>query len=356
MKPRKRYGSILFVVLAACTGSGGEMSGTSRAGQGADSSKEGALSGADVDKTSRRDEISYKVRTNKVCPDGGAENRVEPDEARLERLRAEPIVGARLISGRTLSLKVELKNGDVAVFKPILKNDSRAPREVAVFRLSGLLDVAVVPLSTMRSVPLDPLVRLLNQQSPKRAAELLEEAFTDEKGRVPGAIIQWIFGLDPSGLEKIGGRIAIKKWLASARPLKGDPRMASNAADMIAFDYLIGNWDRFSGGNVFVSASGFQFVLLDHNGSLAPWSDRQQRKMEKLLAQTHRFPAGLIKRVRDLKAENIERSMAAEPWNENHPLMTPEEIDLLLARRDRLIAHVDRLIRIHGKDAALPFP
>ncbi len=278
-------------------------------------------------------------------------------EAHLAKLRSASVVGARPISSRTLSLKVWLEGGIKAVFKPLRARDKRAPREVAVYRMSRLLGVGIVPASSMRQFPLHLLVSLTKKQHPEEAATLADTASTDNRGAVQGAIIEWIEDLDSNRLEEIGGRRAIRSWLAPARKtIDKEPPLAANAAAMIAFDYVMGNWDRFSGGNVFASASGNDLVLLDHNASFAPWSDRQKERMEKLLARTERFPASLITRLRNLAPSVIETALAAEPWHEKNKLLNDSDIKLLLGRRDRLIEHVDKLIALHGEGAVLPFP
>ncbi|MCP4600560.1 MAG: hypothetical protein GY847_08525 [Proteobacteria bacterium] len=273
----------------------------------------------------------------------------------LDRLRSASVSQARLISNRTLSLKLWLNNGDKAVFKPMRKHDRRAVREVAVCRLARLLDVETVPLSTMRTLPLGLLVRLIKKNHPDEAIALQKTARTDEKANVQGAIIQWINGLDPNGFKNLGGRSKLMGWLALKKPNKKEAPIAASASAMIVFDYITGNWDRFSGGNFFLSPSGQGLVLLDHNSTFASWSDRQQKRMEKLLTRTERFPADLIQRIGRLTAESIESAIAEEPWHARHRLISEEEVELILSRRDRLVAHVNHLIGLHGEESVLAF-
>ncbi|MDJ0762378.1 MAG: hypothetical protein QNJ97_05260 [Myxococcota bacterium] len=279
-----------------------------------------------------------------------------PDDAsQLDRLRAEAVTSARLISGRTLSLKVWLQSGNSAVFKPIRRTDQRAGREVAAFRISRLLGIDGVPVSTMRKVPLHRLVALIEKRNPAEAKQLLKTADVDDRGNVSGAIIQWIEGLDPNGLKAVGGVAGIEKWLAPPRPMADEPSLAKSAAAMVVFDYLIGNWDRFSGGNLFLSQTG-GLVLLDHNGSFAPWSNRQQQRMRKRLSQTMRFSAALVECLRGLREEDVAVALAQEPHHLVAPLISAAEMALLFERRDRLLAHIDNLIERHGISSVLAFP
>ncbi len=274
----------------------------------------------------------------------------------LSELRTSPIVFARLISGRTLSLKLRLEKGVKAVFKPVRRGDWRAGREVAVFRLARLLGVEKVPPSTMREIPLHLLVRFIKNRNPEESAALEQTAYKDNKGLTQGAVIQWIDGLSPDHFKTLGGIGAIKKYLAPARIIEDCPPVAANVSAMIVFDYITGNWDRFSGGNIFVAANQSDLVLLDHNGTFAPWSDRQKKRMQKHLSETERFPAGLIHKLRELEAEDIERALSEEPWHSRRRLVSMDEVNLLLSRKDALLKHVDRLIRLHGEKAVLAFP
>ncbi|MCP4599790.1 MAG: hypothetical protein GY847_04490 [Proteobacteria bacterium] len=288
--------------------------------------------------------------------DAVSEKAETPKTDLLSELRASPVVFARLISGRTLSLKLRLEGDLKAVFKPVRRGDWRAGREVAVFRLARLLGVERVPTSTIREIPLHSLVRFIRNRNPEEATALEQTAYTDNKGLTRGAVIQWIDDLSPNHLETLGGIRAIKKCLAPARIKEDCPPIAANVSAMIVFDYVTGNWDRFSGGNIFVAANHSNLVLLDHNGTFAPWSDRQKKRMQKLLKETARFPVGLIRKLRALEAKDIEGALSEEPWHSRRRLVSLDEVGLLLSRKDTLLNHVDELIRLYGEEAVLAFP
>ena len=69
------------------------------------------------------------------------------------------------------------------------------------------------------------------------------------------------------------------------------------------------------------------------------------------------FPRGLIQRLRELTTDSLRAALAlpSDPIGLG-PLLTDEELSAVLARRDYVVAHVDRLIERYGEDAVLALP
>jgi hypothetical protein len=289
--------------------------------------------------------------TDKVKPvnASGSEDTV------IDKLGSGRVIRAIPISKRSLSLKLWLDNGIEAVFKPMLKNNRRAVHEVAVFKLARHLNVHFVPPSTIRSLPLRLLVRLIKKRSPEVGENLQQNAFVDNSGAVSGAVIHWVENLDSSHLKKMGGSSAFIKPLASINPSDNEDPLVKQASDMIVFDYVTGNWDRFSGGNLFVSPDGSELVLIDNNSTFAPWSKRQKNRMVGLLRQTTRFSARLIERLEKLTPENVDRVLSKAPKATSQKLLSSKEIDLVLHRRDSVLAHVAHLTAKYGRQKVLAF-
>lgn len=280
----------------------------------------------------------------------------EAIDAQLARLRGGRVVGARLISGRTLSCKLWFADGGRAVFKPILKNDRRPLHEVAAFRLARLLGVERMPLSTIGKLPLNSLIRLIEKRNPEEAERLATSARLDDRGFVAGALISWMDGLDADRFQALGGLERHLKQLSQSETEEKASALAGALSRLLVFDYITGNWDRFSGGNVFVGQGDAHFVLIDHNSAFARWSERQQKRMDGYLSRTERFSRHQMKDIETLARQTIIREMEAEPWHAREPLLSDIEIDLLLIRRDQIKMHVERLTGIHGQQAVLVFP
>jgi hypothetical protein len=198
-------------------------------------------------------------------------------------------------------------------------------------------------------------VSLLEKKSPEDARVLAEQALVNDRGQVAGAMIQWIKGLDRDGFRSLGGKKKLLQLLGISKAPAGETGLAREASAMIAFDFVIGNWDRFSGGNVFLDPNAEGFVLIDNNGTFAPWSRRQDSRMTKMLNGVQRFGAQLTESLARLDAAAVERALAVEPWHGEHRLLSTEEIEILLKRRDIIMAHVDRLALVHGRDSVLAF-
>jgi hypothetical protein len=308
-----------------------------------------------------KDESSPAV-DHTLEPVGNATEKEKPttpnrsENTLITKLRSGRVVHAIPISKRSLSLKLWLDNGVKAVFKPMLKHNRRAVHEVAVYKLASHLGVDIVPTSTMRSIPLHLLVRLIKKRSPEVAKKLLQNGLTDNKGAVSGAMIQWVDNLEASHLKEIGGSSALTKKLASINPLDDEPPLVEKASRMIVFDYVTGNWDRFSGGNLFVSTDGTELVLIDNNSTFALWSKRQNNRMVRLLTQTKRFSASLIEDLAKLNAGQMDHILAEEQGATTQSLLSSSEIKLLLHRRDTLISQVKQLIEEHGRQKIMTYP
>lgn len=261
-----------------------------------------------------------------------------------------------MLSPRSLSMKLRIRGGGIKVFKPLLKDDRRARYEAAAYLISHLLGATGVPPAVMTSLPLSLLQKRLAKDDEAVATRLAEQALLDDRQWISGAQIDWVTDIDPSGIKKHGGLPTLKKWLHPARPKEEyEPMLASSLSNAVAFDYLIGNWDRFSGGNLFINVMADRFVLLDHNASFSAWGDFRKKQMKTLLTTTERFSKSFIERIRRLEREEIELVLAEDPTHLDEPLLSKKQISSILKRRDELIAHVENLIRQKGRENVIVF-
>jgi hypothetical protein len=299
--------------------------------------------------------VAVVAKTDSGVVDAGGVNRVEEDPI-IRQLRLDKIVGVRPLASRTLSVRIKLESGGKAVFKPFCKGDKRARREVVAFILATHMGVGLVPRAVVRSVRLEMLALRLETQNLELATLLRDNAYVDEKGYVKGAIIEWVDDLDSAGLDSFGGTRGLKKMIVSEESPDFDHPLARSASRMAVFDYLIGNWDRFSGGNVFAARDGRSLVLIDHNGAFGAWSNRQNKKMSRLLEQTSHFSMDLIQRIRKFNSGDLSRVLAAETEYSAQRLLTSKEVELLFLRREAILSHVDRLASDGSKNKRLFFP
>ncbi len=297
----------------------------------------------------------------KTPPLSGPAKSVSPQEEPVAKETSETLVHGKVaylkpLSARSFSLKMTFENGKKAVFKPLLKDDFRARYEVAAYRMAKHLGIIGVPIAAMREMGLEFMALRLDKQSPDLGTELRARANPDGRGRVPGAMIEWIDDIDSKGFRDLGGKAEVMKWIAAGGPTVDAEPLVVHASRMVAFDYLIGNWDRFSGGNLYLAKGRPRLVLLDHNGSFHKWGDVRQQKMAALLKHLERFSKRFVKDINGLNNAEIEGLLAGDPWHGPHRLLTREEINLILQRRDALLTHISDLIRLRGEAAVLTFP
>lgn len=152
----------------------------------------------------------------------------------------------------------------------------------------------------------------------------------------------------PVVLRRVGGdQVSVQAWLEGG--LMESDRIAGDAAppsalrfrqqtqDMRAFDTLIGNVDRNT-GNILYDEDG-DFWLIDH--SRAFQRDDDTRYLDRVTG---------ISRSLFVRLQQLERDELMERLS---PPLTPSEVDWMLRRRDKLVAHINRLIEERGEEAVL---
>jgi hypothetical protein len=341
----ERLGLVVLLVVAGC----GEKTGSAVSDH---ASKENKISAVDTPK-----EAVPPPSTAPAPPFAEllrAKN--DGDERQIEVLSNGEVTFLKPLSARSFSLKLTLGHGAKAVFKPMLRDDFRARYEVAAYRMARHLGVDGLPVAVMRSLGLEFIALRLEKQNPAAAAELRKRANPDGRGRIAGAMIDWIDDIDPNGLSKVGGVKSVMRWISSKGPSLEQEPLAAQAATMVAFDYVIGNWDRFSGGNLFVAGERRRLVLLDHNGAFFRWADVRRQKMTALLGRLERLSRSFVNKIKLLDEKKIELALSGDPWHRSRGLLGEGEVSLVLQRRDELMRHVESLVRQRGEAAVLVFP
>ena len=250
------------------------------------------------------------------------------------------------VSSRSKSLRLMFAGGDSAIFKPLLKGDSSGRLEVAFFRLASLLGVHNVPVSVMRPIYPDRFERVLEAKGPETFSKFMDTVARDKKGRVWGAMIQWLKNLAPIGAEDGKGRLDVKQLFAdeSYRPLW------KNLSDVIILDYLLANWDRFSGGNLFRFSDSNELALIDHNEAFYRLNRRQKEMLTESLHAVPCVSSELVEKLRGLDEKLI--NSAIEETNWHGELLRAGEIRNILIRKDTLLAFIDdRITDAKGTDA-----
>ena len=122
--------------------------------------------------------------------------------------------------------------------------------------------------------------------------------------------------------------------------------MAREASRLIAWDVLIANWDRWSGGNTF--RVGQREVWLDNAAGFGRYAKEMQRKNEKPLVGVERFSRSLIGALSGVSEEQLRLALAPAR------LSRVQEQELMARRRD-LLRYVDELVAKYGIAEVLCF-
>ena len=128
-------------------------------------------------------------------------------------------------------------------------------------------------------------------------------------------------------------------------------------SNCVLFDYLIGNTDRWSGGNILALGKGGPLIFLDNAAGFTPW--RRDKTLDERLAPLCRFRAATVaalravgpaatpaRRLSALLADSLAGDALA-------PVIGQTQLSATDARLAALLDHVQRCIDTQGKDRVL---
>ena len=279
------------------------------------------------------------------------------DELLLERVRSQPILGMKLNKGgATLSFRVDLADGSRAAFKPAQTDLRTIPRkEVAAYRLNRLLGLNAVPPATPRLVSRDEILSHLHPDSVAELPRIRAETVFNPAGRTAGVVMYWVPGIKDSGLDTPEGIHESIQWLTQGQPIPVDKRaLAAQLSQLVVFDFLTSNPDRYSGGNIKTSADGSRLLFMDNTMSffIEPEGNEHTRS---ILHRTQRFSRQLYQALDRVTVPALEQVLAQASQDE-YQILTPSEIRAVVARRDLVRHHIDGLVASYGPRNVLVFP
>lgn len=257
----------------------------------------------------------------------------------------------RPIGTSSLTFQVDLAGRIDAAFKPESRMHPRGwLAEVAAYRIARELGLDDVPPAVVRSVDRGQLRRRFE---PGRDGLDVDEVSRDlvlTGTAVRGAFIYWVPGLLRSDLDSPEGIARWSAWLSHGGEIPDGQRpIARDLSNVLVFDYLIGNRDRWSGGNLSPTAEG-RIVIRDHNLAF-PYAlgEGVQQRMIESLTRTQRFSRTTIGRLVALD----EPALRAITRDEG--LLDARQVADVMERRATILSYVGALIEEHGRDAVLFF-
>ncbi len=276
----------------------------------------------------------------------------------LERALGEAApVSLKPVGTSSLTFRVDLVGPVDAAFKPASKTHPEGYRaEIAAFAIGRALGIPNVVPAVPRSFKLSELQGALRGRYQRRWPEL-ENAMLVRDGRVEGAAIYWLSDLRELGLDTEEGVERWSRWLSQDQPLSERDKskgLAAQISTMVCFDFLIANWDRFSGANAQGDRSESFVYFRDHNVAFTePLSSAHEAKLLARLKRVQRFSRGFVRQLKAQDAASLERTLNARGLK---GLLRPAQWAALAERRLTLLSYVAALIDFYGEDEVLPFP
>ena len=284
------------------------------------------------------------------------------DQALLAQLRESPLVAVKLNrGGSSLSLRADLENGSRAACKPNqVHMHSQPRREIAAYRVNRLLGLASVPPAIGRRFIAAEMADRFRPDKPRDRVRFLAEVVPERDGSVVSEMSWWVPDLGPATLDgfeidSTEGVVTWKRYLTAGVNIAPESApLVAQVSDLVLFDFIINNSDRWSGGNLKSTQKGRILVFLDNTLSFGGDPNGHTR-VRTYLFRSQKFSRRLIERLRQLDQGQLEEALTSDIDPFPH-LLERNEIRAILKRRDYAIRYVEELVQQHGEDVVLAFP
>lgn len=300
----------------------------------------------------------------------------EPDAPRVTVLAsAPPTQIERGSGGRSLAFRLTFEDGSRGYFKPEQTfSGAHFSAEIAAYHLDRMLGLGRVPPTIGRRLPWAPL-----RAAAGGDARVSEAVVRD--GEVCGSISYWV----PERLVPIRLGLGWESWVrfaaapavspfqrarvyaaqasgATSLPEPAETLRAESApdtsdraaelSDLVLFDYLTENIDRWGGDytNVRTRGPGGALVFLDNAAGFIDAPQTSPGFMDSRLHAVQRFRRSTVDAIRSFSIADFRARVEGDPC----AVLSDRLYAQLEERRATLLAHVDRMIAEHG-DAALPW-
>lgn len=259
----------------------------------------------------------------------------------------------RPVGTTSLVYRLQLEDGERIAFRPAQRYRPVGHlAELAAYRIGAALTLDNIPPVALRREPLHRLDRLMDSRFEERHRKERSRLRPLPSGDVLGAAIDWVPDLTPSRLDRPEVR---ERWLAALRigaPPNSEfsPPLLRDLSNLVVYDFVIGNWDRMSGGNLQTNAEGTRVYLRDHNLAFdTPTPRRHELLMLDRLYTLERFDRGVIERLARLNREALARVLEPDSVAPETPILSAEQIDGVMDRRARIFMHLALLYAVHGE-------
>jgi hypothetical protein len=279
------------------------------------------------------------------------------DDFLIARLRSQPIVRMKFNKGgSSLSFRVDLADGSRAAFKPAQTNLQTIPRkEVAAYQLNRLLGLNAVPPATPRMVSHAEMFTHLHPETAPMLPRIRAETVFDPRGNTAGVMMYWVPVIKDSGLDTPEAIGQSSQWLTQGQAIPAAKHaLMAQLSDMMVFDFLTANPDRYSGGNMLTNQDGSRLLFMDNTMSffIEPQGNEKTRTA---LARVQRFSRRLYQALDRIDEATLARVLA-QASEGDYEILTKPEIRAVVARRDYVKSYIDGLAAKFGAQSVLYFP
>lgn len=276
----------------------------------------------------------------------------------LERIQSRLPRRVRPVGTSSVTFRLDLGSSEAA-YKPRTRSHPRGYlSEIAAYRVARALGMDGVPPAVSRRMPRAGLSARFEGDSEDEWETIREQILWDAPGVARGAAIYWVPRMRSTELSTLAGLNEAGEWLRVDGAIPpGEERLARDLSTMLAFDYLIGNWDRFSGGNVSTDEAGARLFIRDHNVAFqAPLHGARYERVQAALERVQRFSRSFVARLAAFDEAALDAALAEDVESEMRPLLSPAQRDGLLGRRRALLSYIGARVALDGADRALPWP
>lgn len=271
-------------------------------------------------------------------------------------LLGAPPVRARSIGHTSVVLKLELEGGGAAAFKPeSARGPGRYRGEIAAYRLAKWLALPNVPDAFVRTFDRDALVAAAGGASSETGRLLVSELRPRDGRLVDGALLPWRARLDMLPLEREPRRSEVLAWLRHDVSIaERDRSLAAQVSRLLAFDWLTGNWDRWSGANIAWDEPTKTLLFIDNDGAFYPRPpEAALARTRSMLEAADRVPRALVDKVRSLDEATLRAALGADAAGA--PLLADRVVLSVVARARAYVELVDKKSAKLGDGAVLFF-
>jgi hypothetical protein len=279
----------------------------------------------------------------------------------LKHVRAAAITSLRPVGSTSVVFAAKLKAGVDASFKPRQQAKPLGYRaEIAAYRVARLLAFDNVPPAVSRAVGLVQIRERLAPEFQAAAPEFERALITEASGGVavvPGAATYWVPDLRDLGLDSPRRMERWTRHLLQSGAVRAEERSwHADLSNMLVFDYLIGNGDRWSGANVQGLKDGSRIVIRDHDLAFPETLKKDRHAvLFAALERTEKFSRRTVERLRALSEASLRAELGRDPRARVEPILSDAQIAGVLERRAAIMSLVSALVEEFGEERVLAF-